>query len=337
MLDRADAIEARRARHRVGQRHRAAARRRQRGIGGTEQRDHGRAERGGEMRHARVARHERVQLREERRQQRGTIAPGQRRRRRLGGEGRRRGRLGGRAEQDSARADGVEQPAELGDALGGPRLRRPVGGAQVHADRAASAVRAGLGEQRARFGPRGAVGRRRRERRLRVVGARATPLGEHQVLVDLVAPRLGQRDDVGEHLAAHAGVEADATARTPVPGGQRRLDRVGQQHGGVGREPPHDVGGSEPPGPRARIGHERVREPLAAEHRRPRPRQQHLRLRMRAAQRAHGRLGHHRVAQPVGQAHRERRDHGEGAGQARAKAARHCASPESSASRTAST
>jgi len=98
-----------------------------------------------------------------------------------------------------------------------------------------------------------------------------------------MGPRLGKRERVGEGQAAAAGVEADAAARAPVPCRQRRLDGVGQQDGGVGREAAHDVGGGEPSEPRARIRDQRIGESLPTEQRRPGPREQHARLRMRAA------------------------------------------------------
>ena len=153
----------------------------------------------------------------------------------------------------------------------------------MHTDRPTAVARAHPGQERARLDAFGGLRRRRRECRLGVVGPRLAAPGEHQVLVDLVGPRLGKRERVGEGEAAAAGGEADAAARAPVPCGQRRLDGVGQQDGGVGREAAHDVGGGEPSEPRARIRYQRIREPLPAEQRRPGPREQHARLRMRAA------------------------------------------------------
>ena len=214
-----------------------AARRGEPGIGGAEERDGGDADRGRQMRDARVAAHEARQPREEPRQERGPVAPDERRRRPARGGDH---RIGGLA---------------VGRRLPGAR------GSQVRARRAARRgarttrrARASRARRRRRgAGRRCAAGRRARPRRaarrlasvgLPVSGERprgrrvghvdAERLEEPRVLVDLVLPRIGQRDRVGEEQPARVRVEADAAPGAPAPGGQRRLERVREEDGEIG-------------------------------------------------------------------------------------------------------
>src|SRR6266446_10431624 len=206
--------------------------------------------------------------------------------------------VGRRAEEQRGHPVAGEPGAERRETVGGPDLRGAGGGTEMDADprRAAGAAPhqefpdlglARRGGERAKpgLGPGGRNPERRQE---------------PEILVDLMAPRRGKRQAVGEPDPAAGGVVADPPSRAPVAGGQRRLKRVGQEKGQIRAEGPDGLEGAEAPRPRPRIADPRVGQLLPGDE--PGPRADgHGPIRRREAgtERAQERQRHDGVAEPV--------------------------------------
>ena len=122
MIDRAHPVKAGCARHGMGENRDRTARRAERRVGRTEERDHRCPERRRQVGNARIAGDERVKLSEERRQQLGAVPPREARRPRVGAHRLGERRVLGSAEQDRRAAGVQERSAEFDDAL----PRRPL-------------------------------------------------------------------------------------------------------------------------------------------------------------------------------------------------------------------
>jgi hypothetical protein len=101
------------------------------------------------------------------------------------------------------------------------------------------------------------------------LGGNVRSLEEPCVLVHLMPPRGRQVDHVGQERAPHIGVVAEPDPRSPPPGGEGGLERIGQEHGGVRSHRPHGHGELPPRSAVSRIPQENVRHRLSGEERRP--------------------------------------------------------------------
>ena len=207
------------------------ARRRQPGVGGTEQGHHGHADGGGDVRGSTVRRNERVQLREERRQERRTVAtdetPDWSRRRRLDRVGKPPClRASKKDRADTAR---LEPSRQLGDPLGGPELRGTKRCPELESDPWVSRRQPGLSEQAPRLhATRRVDGQGRREQPcLHAKGREQPKVSRH--LVD----RAGVRPDRVRQQGAPPTPVADAPPCSAQPSGQRSLERVREDQGEV--------------------------------------------------------------------------------------------------------